>query len=46
MNNPPLEIAFWVGDYLQQQSNRNCLNNYQLIAMQKLINCMVDNLGA
>lgn len=46
MNHPPLEIAFWIGDYLQEQSNRDRLNSYQLIAMQQLINSMVDNLGA
>lgn len=46
MNHPPLEIAFWIGDYLQQQCNGDRLNNYQLIAMQELINSMVDNLGA
>ncbi|WP_414622413.1 bestrophin family protein [Calothrix sp. CCY 0018] len=46
MNHPPLEIAFWIGDYLQQQCNRDRLNNYQLITMQELINSMVDNLGA
>lgn len=45
MNHPPLEIAFWTGDYLQQQCNSDRLDNYQLIAMQQLINSMVDNLG-
>ncbi|TAE61210.1 MAG: hypothetical protein EAZ76_09085 [Nostocales cyanobacterium] len=46
MNNPPLEVAFWISDYLQQQYNRNCLNSYQLAAMQKLVNILVDNLGS
>ncbi|WP_414550223.1 bestrophin family protein [Anabaena sp. CCY 0017] len=46
MNNPPLEVAFWIGDYLQQQYNQNCLNSYQLTAMQELLNNLVDNLGA
>jgi putative membrane protein len=46
MNNPPLEVAFWISDYLQQQYNRNCLNSYQLAGMQKLVNILVDNLGA
>ncbi|BAY87529.1 hypothetical protein NIES267_70510 [Calothrix parasitica NIES-267] len=46
MNHAPLLIAFLVGDYLQQQCNRNRLNNYQLISMPELINCMVHNLGA
>lgn len=46
MNNPPLEIAFWIGDYLQQQYNRDCMHTYQLTNMQNLLNNMVDNLGA
>ncbi|RCJ23296.1 hypothetical protein A6S26_01700 [Nostoc sp. ATCC 43529] len=46
MNNPPIEVAFWIGDYLQQQYNRNCINSYQLTAMQELLNNLVDNLGA
>jgi putative membrane protein len=46
MNNPPLEVAFWISDYLQQQFSRGCLNDYQLISMQDLLNVLVDNLGA
>lgn len=46
MNHPPLEIAFWIGDYLQQQHERNCLNTYQLTAMLKLLDAMVDVLGS
>ncbi|MTJ11765.1 hypothetical protein FJR11_03970 [Anabaena sp. UHCC 0187] len=46
MNNPPLEVAFWISDYLQQQYNRNCINSYQLASMQKLLDMLVDNLGA
>jgi putative membrane protein len=46
MNNPPLEIAFWIGDYLEKQYNRNCLNTYQLISLQNLLNNLVDSLGA
>ena len=45
MNNPPLEVAFWIGDYLQEQYNRRYLNTYQLTAMQDLLNSMVDCLG-
>lgn len=45
MDHPPLEIAFWIGDYLQQQYNRHCLNTYQLTAMQALLDSMVDILG-
>lgn len=46
MNNPPLEVAFWIGDYLQKQHNRACIDAYQLIALQDLLNSMVDVLGA
>lgn len=45
MNNPPLEIAFWIGDYLQQQYYRQKLNIHQLNAMHSLLNAMVDSLG-
>lgn len=45
MNNPPLEIAFWIGDYLQMQHQRDRLNVYQLAAMQQTLNGMVDILG-
>ncbi|MBE9229286.1 hypothetical protein IQ264_28170 [Phormidium sp. LEGE 05292] len=45
MNNPPLEVAFWISDYLQYQYERNCLNIYQLTALQTLINELVDCLG-
>ncbi|MEH1863781.1 MAG: bestrophin family ion channel [Nostoc sp.] len=46
MNNPPIEVAFWIGDYLQEQYHRKCLNSYQLTSMQELLNNLVDNLGA
>ncbi|ELR98246.1 bestrophin family protein [Gloeocapsa sp. PCC 73106] len=45
MNHPPLEIAFWLADYLQKQSENDKLSAYQLVAMQKLINILVDCLG-
>ncbi len=45
MHHPPLEIAFWIGDYLQQHDRSN-LNAYQLSAMHKLLDTMVDMLGA
>lgn len=45
MNHPPLEIAFWIADYLQQQQARSRLNIYQLNSMQQLLNQMVDALG-
>ncbi|NEP03145.1 MAG: hypothetical protein F6K58_31780 [Symploca sp. SIO2E9] len=45
MNHPALEIAFWIGDYLQDQHERHCLNTHQLTAMLKLLDTMVDVLG-
>lgn len=45
MNHPPLEIAFWISDYLQYQHEMDNLNTYQLSAMLKLLDLMVDVLG-
>ncbi|NJP10908.1 MAG: hypothetical protein HC866_16695 [Leptolyngbyaceae cyanobacterium RU_5_1] len=45
MNHPPLEVAFWIGDYLQQQYSRKRLDSYQLTTMQELLNALVDCLG-
>ena len=46
INHPPLEIAFWISDYLQQQLNHHRINPYQLNAMFQLLDDMVDTLGA
>ncbi|MGL5195503.1 MAG: bestrophin family ion channel [Chroococcales cyanobacterium] len=46
MNHPPLEIAFWLGDYLQKQYRLNKLNIYQLTPMLNLLDTMVDTLGS
>ncbi len=45
MNNPPLEVAFWIGDYLQCQHQRDRLHVYQLSAMHELLDRLVDILG-
>ena len=45
MNHPPLEVAFWLGDYFQRQHQRQCLNAYQLTALHKLLDILVDCLG-
>ena len=45
INHPPLEIAFWIGDYLQYQHDRNCLNIYQLSTLHKLVDELVNILG-
>jgi ion channel-forming bestrophin family protein len=46
INHPPLEVAFWIGDYLQQQHGSKRIDSYQLTSMQELLNNLVDNLGA
>ena len=45
VHNPPLQVALLIGEYLQQQFERNCINSYQLTAMLKLLDAMVDVLG-
>jgi putative membrane protein len=45
MNNPPLEVAFWIGDYLQLQHQRDRINIHQLTAMHELLDALVDQLG-
>jgi ion channel-forming bestrophin family protein len=45
MNNPPLEIAFWIGDYLSIQHEKNNLDVYRLTAMNQLINSMIEALS-
>jgi ion channel-forming bestrophin family protein len=45
MNNPPLEVASWIQDYLQQQHDSDRLNVHQLISLQQLLNTLVDCLG-
>ena len=44
-NHPPLQIAFWIGDYLQHQHDRDCLNIYQLTSLHNMVDDMVDILG-
>lgn len=46
MNNPPLEIAFWVSDYLQSQYEQGRISLYQMNELQSTLNGLVDNLGA
>ncbi|MEA5462422.1 bestrophin family protein [Leptothoe sp. PORK10 BA2] len=45
MNNPPLEIAFWLNDYLQIQQLKGRINPYQFQAMTQQVNILVDTLG-
>jgi putative membrane protein len=45
-HHPPLAIALWISDYLQQQQQQQKINIYQLNAAFKLLDTMVDCLGA
>jgi ion channel-forming bestrophin family protein len=43
--NPPLKIAFWLEDYLQQQYQNGKIDIYQLTYLDKLVDQLVDALG-
>jgi putative membrane protein len=45
MNNPPLEVAFWIADYLQAQKEQGNLNAYQLTACLSALDDLVNALG-
>lgn len=45
VNHGPLEVAFWLGDYLQYQYDREQLNVFQLTALHEMLDEMVDILG-
>lgn len=42
---PPLEISFWIADYLQSQQQLHKLSVYELTAQTKLLDVMVNALG-
>jgi ion channel-forming bestrophin family protein len=44
-DHPPLQIAFWIGDYLQFECDQNCIHIYQLVALHSLVDNLVDILG-
>ncbi len=46
MTNPPLEIIFWVSDYLQAKQEQGQISLYQMNELQHLLNGLVDTLGA
>jgi putative membrane protein len=46
VTSPPLQIAFWIEDYIQEQYKRKCITGYQVSAMHKLLDRMVDSLGS
>jgi ion channel-forming bestrophin family protein len=45
MNHPPLEIAFWLSKYLQNQSQLGKLDRFQLGDLSQLLHNMVDVAG-
>lgn len=45
MNHPPLEIAFWIADYLGKQHTAGKIDGPQLTGMFRLVDVMVDILG-
>lgn len=46
MNNPPLEIVFWISDYLQAKYEQGQISLYQMNELQSILNGIVDTLGA
>lgn len=44
-NHPSLEIALWIGEYLQKSYHRNLVNVYQLNSLHKLVDELVNILG-
>jgi ion channel-forming bestrophin family protein len=46
ITNPPLEIIFWVSDYLQAKQEQGQIGLYQMNELQHLLNGLVDTLGA
>jgi putative membrane protein len=45
MNHPPLEIAYWISSYLQEQTQKDKLDRYQLGDMIQLLHQIVDVVG-
>ncbi len=45
VNHAPLEVAFWIGEYLQHQYDRERLNVFQLTSLHAMLDEMVDILG-
>jgi ion channel-forming bestrophin family protein len=46
MTNPPLEIVFWISDYLQAKHEQGQISLYQMNELQNVLNNLVDMLGA
>ena len=39
---PPLKVATWIGEYIQEQHDRGRLNSNQLLAMNRLVDSLVE----
>jgi ion channel-forming bestrophin family protein len=46
IQSPPLEIAVWLGDYLQVEQRRGTIGPYQMAELQGMVSTLVDMLGA
>lgn len=46
LNHPPLEIMFWLSQYLQSAHKQGHLHIYQLNSLNILVNNLVDAIGA
>ncbi len=45
VSSPPLEIVFWISDYLQSQYEQGQVSLYQMNQFQSILNGLVDMLG-
>jgi ion channel-forming bestrophin family protein len=45
IGNPPLDIAFWISDYLQSQHEQGQISLYQMNDLQHILSDLVDMLG-
>ena len=46
MNHQPLEVMFWLSEYLQKSYKQGYLHVYQLNSLSILVNNLVDSIGA
>jgi ion channel-forming bestrophin family protein len=45
VQNPALQISFWLGDYLQGEHRRGNIGIYQMNELQRIINNLIDTVG-
>ena len=44
-DHPPLQIALWIGEYLQLQYNNNYIHVHQVVELHQLVDTLIDILG-